>query len=395
MSRHNGSTRIHTIVIGGGQAGLSVGYHLAALGIPFLILDASPRIGDAWRNRWDSLRLFTPAQYAGLPGMPFPARENSFPAKDQVANYLEEYARRFRLPVQSGMSVDRLWKQGGRFQISCGHRRFESENVVVAMSNYQVPRVPAFAHQLSPGIVQLHSYQYRNPSQLQEGGVLVVGVGNSGADIGIEVARTHPTWISGKESGHIPGRIENLVQRKLVVSLLTFTGHHLLTVKTSIGRKLRPRLLHQAGPLIRVKPRDLIHAGIQRVGRTVGVKDGLPLLEGGLVLDVKNVIWCTGYQHGFSWIDLPVLGEASNDEPIHQQGIVKDLPGLYFVGLHFLYALSSATLLGVGRDAERIARAVASRSESESNRVPEATTRIPEGKKQAQVPIPSGEIMMR
>jgi putative flavoprotein involved in K+ transport len=312
-----------------------------------------------------------------------------------VANYLEEYARRFRLPVQSGMSVDRLWKQGGRFQISSGHRRFESENVVVAMSNYQVPRVPAFAHQLSSGIVQLHSYQYRNPSQLQEGGVLVVGVGNSGADIGIEVARTHPTWISGKESGHIPGRIENLVQRKLVVSLLTFTGHHLLTVKTSIGRKLRPRLLHQAGPLIRVKPRDLIHAGIQRVGRTVGVKDGLPLLEGGLVLDVKNVIWCTGYQHGFSWIDLPVLGEASNDEPIHQQGIVKDLPRLYFVGLHFLYALSSATLLGVGRDAERIARAIASRSESESNRVPEATTRIAEGKKQAHVPIPSGEIMMR
>lgn len=213
MNSRYESTRTQTIVIGGGQAGLSVGYHLAKRGLPFLILDANPRIGDAWRNRWDSLRLFTPARYAGLPGMRFPAPGDSFPTKGQVAEYLAEYARHFQLPVQNEVSVDRLWKDGGRFVITAGQRRFESENVVVAMANYQVPRIPAFAADLDPEIVQIHSHQYRNPSQLKPGGVLIVGVGNSGADIGIEVARTHPTWISGKESGHIPWPIESYIGR--------------------------------------------------------------------------------------------------------------------------------------------------------------------------------------
>jgi putative flavoprotein involved in K+ transport len=292
--------------------------------------------------------------------MRFPAPGDSFPNKQQVADYLVEYARRFRLPVRNGVRVDRLWKEDGRFIMSAGSQRFEAENVIVAMVNYQVPRMPAFARELRPEIVQLHSHDYRNPSQLQDGGVLVVGVGNSGADIAIEVAHSHPTWISGKESGHIPFPIESFVARKILIRLVRFVGHHLLTVKTPIGRKQRPKMLYGASPLVRVKPQDLVNAGVEYVPRVVGVKDGLPVLADGRVRDVQNVIWCTGYEHGFSWLDLPIFDDKG--DPVHDNGIVTNVAGMYFVGLHFLYAMSSATLVGVGRDAKRIVNAVAARS---------------------------------
>lgn len=362
MSQTYNSNRVHTIIIGGGQAGLSVGYHLAKRGISFLILDANQRIGDAWRNRWDSLRLFTPARYAGLPGMPFPARGDAFPTKQEMADYLESYARHFNLPVRTGVKVDRLSKEGGRFVVTAGDLRFESENVVVAMANYQVPRVPAFARDLDAGILQLHSHGYRNPSQLQEGGVLLVGAGNSAADIGMEVSKTHSTCMSGKESGHVPFPIESVLGRFFLVRLVRFIGHHILTLSTPIGRNLRPKLLHRAAPLVRVKPKDLLNAGIERVPRVVGVRNGRPLLADNRMLDVRNVIWCTGYHAGFSWIDLPIFGEGG--DPAHERGIVTREPGMYFVGLHFLYSMSSATVIGVGRDAERIAAAIESRSPS-------------------------------
>jgi putative flavoprotein involved in K+ transport len=280
--------RIQTIIIGGGQAGLSVGYHLARRGLPFLILDASERIGDAWRNRWDSLQLFTPARYAGLPGLRFPARGDAFPTKDQMADYLESYAERFDLPVLSGVRVDRLWRHGHHFLMAAGDLRFEADQVVVAMADYQTPRLPSFAQKLDPGILQLHSQHYRNPAQLKEGGVLVVGAGNSGADIGIEVARTHPTWMSGKESGHIPFRIEGVVARHLLVRMVRFVGHQVLTVSTPVGRRLRPKLLSRAAPLVRVKPEDLAAAGVERVPRVVGVRDGRPLLADDRVLEWRT-----------------------------------------------------------------------------------------------------------
>ena len=350
------NTQVQTIIIGGGQAGLSVGYHLAKRGLPFVILDASKRIGDAWRDRWDSLRLFTPARYAGLPGLPFPGRGDAFPSKNQMADYLESYAERFRLQVRNGVRVDSLSKQGERFVVTAGGQRFESQQVVVAMANYQNPKVPEFAGELDPGILQLHSHDYRNLSQLQEGGVLVVGVGNSGADIGIEVARTHQTWLSGKESGHVPFPIDTFIARFLLVRLVRFVGHHVLSVATPIGRKLRPKLLSQTNPLVRVKPQDLVNAGIERVSKVVGVRDGRPLLADDRVLNAKNVIWCTGYHPGFSWIDLPIFG--ADGQPMHESGIVTQVPGMYFVGLHYLYSMTSATVVGVGRDAERVAKAI-------------------------------------
>jgi putative flavoprotein involved in K+ transport len=205
----------------------------------------------------------------------------------------------------------------------------------------------------------LHAEDYRNPSQLRDGGVLVVGAGNSGAEIGIEVVRTHPTWMAGTEPGYIPVRTDTLAARYLLIRLVRFVGHHVLSVNTPIGRKVRPKLLHRATPLIRVKPKDLAAAGVERVPRVVGVRGGLPVLEDDRVLDVANVIWCTGFHPGYSWIDLPVFGEEG--DPMHKRGVVPVEPGLYFVGLQFLTSMTSATLTGVGRDAAYIAEAIASR----------------------------------
>lgn len=355
--------RVETVVIGAGQSGLSVGYHLGRLGRPFVILDAGSRVGDSWRERWDSLRLFTPARFDGLDGMRFPARGTSFPAKDEMADYLEAYAARFALPVRGDTRVDGLSRNGSGFVITSGARRFEADNVVVAMSHFQQPKVPSFAGELAPHIVQLHSLDYRGPSQLRDGPVLIVGAGNSGADIAMEVSPTHRTWLSGRHPGHVPFDIDSFLGRNVLIRVvIRGLFHRVLTVRTPMGRRMRPKVLTQGGPLIRVKPRELDAAGVQRVGRTAGVRDGVPVLQDGRVLkDVTNVIWCTGFTPGFSWIDLPVF---DRQEPRHERGVVPEAPGLYFVGLMFLYSFSSGMIHGVGRDAARIARAIARRMES-------------------------------
>lgn len=349
-----------TVVIGGGQAGLVTGYHLARRSVEFVILDAGERIGDAWRSRWDSLKLFTPARYASLPGLPFPARAYHFPTKDQMGDYLEAYATKFDLPVRTRTRVDRVSRQPDRFVLHAGGRRFEANNVVVAMSNYQSPRTPKFAGELDPDIVQLHSSAYRSPAQLRDGGVLVVGAGNSGAEIAVEVAGSHRTWMSGTIPGAIPFRIDSLLARLILVRLvLRVLFHRVLTVSTPLGRKVRLKMLARGAPLIRLKPKDLAAAGITQVARTVGGRDGRPLLADGSVLDVANVVWCTGYHPDFAWIDLPIFAE--DGLPLHARGKVERQPGLYFVGLEFLYAFSSEMIHGVGRDAEYIAEAISAR----------------------------------
>ena len=363
MQATRATERIQTVVIGAGQAGLSVGHHLAKRGLPFIILEGNERVGDSWRRRWDSLRLFTSAQFNGLDGMPFPARRDYFPTKDEMADYLEAYAARFELPVYTGHRVERLTRQDGVYTIAAGGRCIEAEHVVVAMANYQVPRVPVFARDLDPAMVQLHSRDYRSPSQLRDGGVLIVGAGNSGAEIAMELVRDRPVFLAGRDVGQVPFRIESLAAQ-LFLARLVLRGifHRVLTVATPMGRKARPHVLHIGGPLIRQKRRDLAAAGIERVPRATGAHDGRPVLADGRVVDVTNVVWCTGFEPGFSWIDLPVLD--ARGEPRHDRGIVPDEPGLYFVGLHFLYALSSTMIHGVGRDAARIASTVARRARS-------------------------------
>jgi putative flavoprotein involved in K+ transport len=351
---------IETVIVGGGQAGLSVGYYLQQQGRDFVILDANERIGDAWRKRWDSLRLFTPARYNGLAGMPFPAPAYSYVTKDEMANYLEAYAARFALPVRTGVRVDKLAKQGNRFVVAAGDLRFEAENVVVATGGYHGPRVPAFAPELDPNIVQLHSSEYRHPSQLREGGVLVVGAGNSGAEIALEVSRSHRTCLSGRHPGSEPSRPGSVADR-FVTPLIWFVLSHVMTVNTPIGRRGASQLRSHGLPLARVRPADLRAAGVERIhARTVGVQDGLPLLDDGRVLDVSNVIWCTGFQPEYGWFALPISGD--DGEPIHERGVVATEPGLYFVGLFFLSAATSSLVGGVGRDAAYIAEQVALRT---------------------------------
>jgi putative flavoprotein involved in K+ transport len=361
MAIIQGQEHVNTVVIGGGQAGLSVGYHLKRQGVDFVILDDRARVGDVWRRRWDSLRLFTPARHAGLDGLRFPAPPFSFPTKDEMADYLETYAQAFALPVRSGVRVNRVSRAAdGGFLVVAGDQRFHAQNVVVAMAQYQRPRVPAFAERLAPQIVQLHSLQYRNPSQLAPGDTLIVGVGNSGAEIAVETAARHQTWLAGPDTGHVPFRIDGLAARLALSRLvLRVVFHRILSIATPIGRRMRPKMLHKAAPLIRLKPKDLVNTGVIRVPRVIDVRQGLPVLEDGRILDVANVIWCTGFDPGFSWIDLPVFG--ADGEPRHTAGIVEDEPGLYFVGLHFLYAFSSDMIHGVGRDAARIAGIVAAR----------------------------------
>jgi putative flavoprotein involved in K+ transport len=357
------SDRMEVVVIGGGQAGLSVGYQLAQRGRSFVILDANDRVGDAWRNRWDSLRLFTPARYDGLDGLPFPAPPRYFPTKDEMADYLESYVATFKLPVRAGVRVERLSRNGDRYVVeTTGGQRFEAAHVVVAMASYQVPRVPRFAGELDRGIVQLHSSHYRNPGQLRAGGVLIVGAGNSGAEIAFELSRTHHVFVSGRDTGHVPFRIDGVPARILVPFLFRVVFHRILTVKTPMGRKARQKMLTQGGPLIRIKPKDLASAGVERVPRVGGVREGQPVLDDGRLLEVENVIWCTGFTPGFTWIDLPVFGE--DGEPKQEGGIVQSEPGLYFVGLHFLYAFSSTMIHGIARDAARVADAIDNRVRS-------------------------------
>ena len=352
--------KVPVVVIGAGQAGLSVGYHLTQLGVPFVILDANKRIGDTWRRRWDSLRLFTSAKFSSLDGMPFPAPPDSFPTKDEMADYLETYANHFLLRVENGVTVDRVTRQDGRYIVIAGSRRFEAEHVVVAMATYQRGKVPAFARELDPRIVQIHSSGYRNPSQLKDGAVLIVGAGNSGAEIAMEISRRHTTWMSGRDVGEVPFRIGGLPARLFLARfVLRFLFHRVLTLDTPMGRKARPSIISKGGPLIRTKAADLAAAGVKRVGRIAGVRDGKPLLEDGRVLDVANVIWCTGFHPGLSWIDLPVFD--GDGEPNHERGVVCGEPGLYFVGLHFLYAFSSTMIHGVGRDAQYVAETIAAR----------------------------------
>jgi putative flavoprotein involved in K+ transport len=335
-------------VIGGGQAGLAMGYELARLGQPFVILDAQEHVGASWRNRWDSLRLFTSAACSALPGLPFPAPPKSYPTKDAMADYLESYAAHFDLPVQGNTKVDTLTRQGDRFVLKASEQRFEAERVVVAM-NTQVPKIPAFACNLDPSITQLHSSAYRRHEQLLEGKTLVVGAGNSGAEIAVELAGRWPhtqIWLAGRDPGYLPLRFNDPVSWWFFSSVLS--------VSTPFGRALRTRKRAHGTPLGRLKPADLAAAGIKRVPRVMDVSEGKPVLENGERLDCTNVIWCTGYTPAFDWIHLPIFG--ADGFPIHERGIVKNEPGLFFLGLPFLSAFTSGFVGGVGRDAHFLAR---------------------------------------
>jgi len=369
--------RFDTVVIGGGQAGLAVGYHLAQQGRDFVILDAHERIGDSWRTRWEGLRLFTPVRLNGLPGLAFPGDPHGFPTKDEVADYLETYAATMALPVRTGIRATDVWPAGDGhgFRVVAGATEMEARQVVVAVGAYDRPRIPDFASDLDPSITQLHSSDFRRTSQLREGPVLVVGASNSGAEIALMAAKDHPTVLVGREVGKMPFRPEDRLAQ-VFDTFFWFFVNHVATVDNPIGRKAQPSIRDHGLPLDRVRPSDLAAAGVQRiVARASGVRDGMPLLDDGQVVEATNVVWATGFRPDHSWIHAPVAGP--DGWPMQTRGVSTSVPGLFFIGLPFMYAGASALLGGVGRDAAYLAKQMA--ASSDPARVPPAGTPVASG----------------
>ena len=360
------SQHVETLIIGAGQAGLTTGYQLKRRGRPVLILDAKQRIGDNWRQHWDTLRLYTPAKYDGLPGLPFPAEPWHFPGKDEVGDYLERYALHFDLPVRANTRVDRLEaRPDGGYVAYVGDETITCDNVVVATGSFgRTPNVPDFAAELDPAIRQMHSIEYQRPEQLQPGPVLVVGASHSGQDIALELAETRQTILCGPSRGNLPLRPESR-RAHVLLPIVIFIFKHVLTRRTPMGRKEMPEVRFHGGPHLRVKPQDLDRKGVVRnQARMTGVDGGRPVLADGTVLEVSNVIWCTGFRQVFGWIKLPVI--ADDGWPVEWRGVVDAAPGLFFCGLSFQYAFASMVFPGVGRDAGYVANRIDARARTET-----------------------------
>ena len=358
----NEPERLTTVVIGAGQTGLATAYYLGRAGVPCVVLDEHQRVGDQWRRRYDSLLLNTPAQYDGLPGLPFPAPRGSYPTGADMAAHLERYAERMGLAVRGGVRVHAVERQpDGDFRLVTSVGDIVAGNVVVACGAERLPRVPAFSRELDPAIRQLHSSGYRNPGQLLPGPVLVVGAGQSGADIALETVRAgHETWLSGRAKPEVPVRFGSR-RLRLGLPMLWFLANHVFTVHTPIGRRMQPAVRRGGAPLLRVRRADLAAAGVRLVeARTIGVDDGRPLLADGRVLDVTNVVWCTGFRQDFGLVRADVTGD--DGYPRGDGGIVEDPPGLYYVGLLFQTAFASMLIGGAGRDTKRVAAHIAARN---------------------------------
>lgn len=354
--------RLGTVIVGAGQTGLATAYFLGQAGVPCVVLDGHQRVGDQWRQRYDSLLLNSPAQYDGLPGMPFPAAHGSYPSGAEMGDHLERYVEHMGIAVRSGVTVANVDQQpDGTWLLTTSTGEIRADDVVVAVGAEIQPRVPDFAAELDPGIRQLHSSGYCNPGQLLPGRVLVVGTGQSGADIALEVRQSgHEVWMSGKVTPEVPVPFGSRRMR-LGLPVLWFAANHVLSVRTPVGRRMQP-VIRRGGhaPLLRVRRADLAAAGVHLTeARTVGVDDGRPVLADGTVLDVTNVVWCTGFRQDFGLVHPDVTGE--DGYPRGDAGIVEDLPGLYYVGLLFQTAFASMLIGGAGRDAKRIAQHIAAR----------------------------------
>ncbi|MFB7891859.1 flavin-containing monooxygenase [Microbacterium sp. NPDC056044] len=348
------TTTLDTVVIGAGVAGLHTAQLLASRGVEFEIIDAGDRVGDTWRERYRSLRLFTPRRWAELPGMRLGIGFFEYPTGVGFGDYLERCAVAIGAPIRLSTRVERLsLESDGRFRLALSTGDdIVTTHVAVAAGAHGVPVIPPFAADLDPAIHQVHSLDYRGPEDLEPGAVLVVGAANSGTDIALEAAASgHPTTISGRHPGQIPPDIDTPIGN--LMSGLFLRRLRATTIDTERGRAFLAANRGHGVNLVRNKTRDLVRAGIAQVTRVAGVRDGMPLLESGETLDVANVAWCTGSLPDFGWIDVP--GVLSADGSVaHRRGMVEAAPGLAFVGLPFQYSVMSPTLVGMRPDAEYV-----------------------------------------
>jgi putative flavoprotein involved in K+ transport len=344
-STERSSSTFEVLVIGAGQAGLAIGSFLKQQGRRFVILDSAGSIGAAWRTRWESLTLFTPRRYSGLPRLSFPGDPEGYPTRDEVIAYLEQYAQTFDLPIELNSKVGRLRSDDGRFLLEVNGRTITADQVVVATGPFQMPFVPEFASRLASEVFQVHSTEYRKPGDVPEGTVLVVGGGNTGFQIAKELAATHKVHLA------VGSRQTPLPQRFLGRDLfwwLTKTGVLTKTVESRLGRKLRHR-----DTLIGSSPRELRQRyGVELKPRAADASGRMVRMEDGSQLEVDGLIWATGYRPDYAWIELPVFDPDGRLR--HRRGIT-DVPGLYFLGLTWQHTRGSALIGWVKDDAAFIA----------------------------------------
>jgi putative flavoprotein involved in K+ transport len=339
----------HTIVVGGGQAGLAAGYYLTQRKVDFAILDENLRSGESWRSRWDSLRLFTPSFNNHLPGMKFAKPDMYFPTKDETGDYLEIYASQNKLPVLYGTKVGTLERNAKGYQLHGSEKTYHARNVIIATGPFHTPYIPSQATELE-NMFQLHSKSYRNPAGIPAQKVLVVGAGNSGAEIALDLAKAgKQVWLAGRDVG---GRPAEKLSKVLGAKGYWWFMRRMMTDKTPIGRKLKDKVLAHGAPLIRARREDVAAAGVELAPRLRGVRSGRPQLEDGRVLPAEAVIWATGFRPDYDWIKIPIFGE--NGRPRHEHGVAADAPGVYFLGLLFQTGLTSSLLGGVGEDAKYV-----------------------------------------
>jgi putative flavoprotein involved in K+ transport len=346
------SQPLDVLVIGAGQAGLALGHHLAARNASFLLLDAGPEVGHSWRSRWDSLRLFSPAQYDSLPGLPFPAPADSHPSKDDVADYLAAYARHFQLPVRLNCPVLRLHREAdGSFAVTTPTGLLHAQQVVVATGPFQSPRIPTVARELDPSVPQLHSAEYRNPTQVPGGGrVLVVGAANSGLQIAAELDGTQSVTVAvGSRPTQLPQRIAG----RDLFFWLTRSGFFTVPTDSRIARRLRSR----GDLVIGTRSRALRRRGVAFRPRLTGFAGRTATFADGSTVEVDAVVWATGYRTDYSWLHVP--GVIDDSGAVRHTAGVTDVPGLYFLGLPWQTARGSALLGFVGGDAATLASRMA------------------------------------
>jgi putative flavoprotein involved in K+ transport len=366
-SAEEGSAKhLEVAVVGGGQAGLAMGYYLREQGLRFAIFERGDSIAPAWRERWDSLTLFTPRRYSALPGLPFPGDPDGYPTRDEVIAYLERYAETFELPIKLNSEARRLSHEGGRFVLEVGGRTVTADQVVVATGPFQTPFVPKLAQDLDPGVWQVHSTGYRQPGDVPEGAVLVVGGGNTGFQIAKELSATHKVQLSvGSKQKPLPQRIAG----RDLFWWLTKTRLLSTTVESRLGSKLRSR-----DTLIGSSPRELKRRyGVELKPRALDAAGRTVRFEDESELEVDALIWATGYRPDLSWIDLPILD--SNGRLRHRRGVT-DVPGLYFLGLTWQWTRGSALIGWVKDDAAFLTERLAAPNGAKTRTLPE---RAPDG----------------